>query len=143
MWRNAPGLGGPRASREADQQCLIRDANEAIERLNIKLKTDAARLELRCECGDPACLERIMPTHAEYEAVRAYGSRFIVRVNHENPETASVVRENERFSIIDVIAGEARYQALARHTRHAWVDAVTPDYVTGHESSPVPERSTS
>jgi len=123
MWRNAPGLGGPRASREADQQCLIRDANEAIERLNIKLKTDAARLELRCECGDPACLERIIPTHAEYEAVRAYGSRFLVNVNHENPESAWVLSENERFAVIDIVAGDIRYQVLARNPRHAWVAA--------------------
>jgi hypothetical protein len=140
MGNDAPGLYRLRVSREGDHQCLIRDANEAIERLNVKLNTDAVRLELRCECGDLACLERVLPTHAEYEAVRACGSRFIVCVNHENPETASVVSERERFTIIDVVAGEARYQALARHTRHAWVDAVTPDDVTGHES-PAPERS--
>jgi hypothetical protein len=43
--------------------------------------------------------------------------------------------ENERFAIIDVVAGDVRYQALARHTRHAWVDAVTPDDVTSPERS--------
>jgi hypothetical protein len=141
MGRHAPGQGGPRASREADQQCLIRDANEAIERLNLKLTAGAVRLEMRCECGDPACLERVIPTHAEYEAVRAYGSRFILHVHHENPETASVVTESGGFSIIDVVAGDARYQALARNTRHAWVDAATADDETGRESPP--ERSTS
>ena len=142
MGRDTPGLGGPRAFRESDQQCLIRDANEAIERLNLKLTKGATRLEFRCECGDPACLERVRPTHAEYEAVRAYGSRFIVHANHENPETASVVGENGRFSVVEVVAGEARYQALARHTRHAWVDAADPDDETGRQS-PVPERNTS
>jgi hypothetical protein len=140
MGHDAPGLTRLRVSREGDQQCLIRDANEAIERLNVKLNTDAVRLELRCECGDLACLEQISPTHAEYEAVRAYGSRFIVVVNHENPETAAVISQNESFAVIDVVAGDARYQALARHTRHAWVDAVTPDDVTGHEA-PARERS--
>jgi hypothetical protein len=139
MGTHAPGQAGFRAAREGDQQCLIRDANEAIERLNVRLATNADRLELRCECGDPACLARVLPTHAEYEGVRAFGSRFIVFVNHENPETASVVSENERFAIIDVVVSAARYQALARHTRHAWVDAVSPDDVTGHERPP--ERS--
>jgi hypothetical protein len=139
MGRHAPGQGRPRTSREADQQCLIRDANEAIERLNLRLTPGDARLELRCECGDPVCLERLVPTHAEYEQVRAYGSRFILHLNHENPETASVVSESARFSIIDVVAGDARYQALARHTRHAWIDAVTPDDETASESPP--ERS--
>jgi hypothetical protein len=134
MGRNVPGRD-PRTSREADQQCLIRDANEAIERLNTRLTTGATRLELRCECGDPECLERVVPTHDEYEAVRAYGSRFIVRANHENPENAWVMSENERFAIIEVVAGDVRYQALARHTRHAWVDAVSPDDVTSPERS--------
>jgi 3,4-dihydroxy-2-butanone 4-phosphate synthase len=140
MRNDAPGRIRLRASREGDQQCLIRDANEAIERMNVKLTTGVVRLEMRCECGDLACLERVSPTHAEYEAVRAYGSRFIVSVNHENPETAAVISQNERFAVVDVVAGEARYQALARHTRHAWVDAVNPDHVTGHES-PARERS--
>jgi hypothetical protein len=140
MGNDAPGQVRLRASREGDQQCLIRDANEAIERWNVKLATAVVRLELRCECGDGACLAQVQPTHAEYEAVRAYGSRFIVFANHENPETATVISENQRFAVIDVVAGDARYQALARNTRHVWVDAVTPDDVTGHEL-PAPERS--
>jgi hypothetical protein len=115
---------GRRAAYEGDQQCLVREGNEAIGRLSLTLARRADRLELRCECGDPACLEPIAPTHAEYEAVRAYGSRFIVRPNHENPETAAVVSENERFAVVDVLERDARHQALARHTRHAWVDAV-------------------
>jgi hypothetical protein len=140
MGNDAPGQARHCVSREGDQQCLTRDANEAIERVNVKLTAGVVRLELRCECGDLACLERVLPTHAEYEAVRAYGSRFVIFVNHENPETAAVISQNERFSVVEVVAGDARYQALARHPRHAWVDAVTPEDVTGHESR-APERS--
>jgi hypothetical protein len=140
MGNDAPGQTRLRVHREGDQQCLIRDANEAIERWNARLATGVVRRELRCECGDDGCLARVQPTHGEYEAVRAYGSRFIIFANHENPETATVISQNERFAVVDVVAGEARYQALARHTRHAWVDAVTPDAVTGHES-PAQERS--
>jgi hypothetical protein len=135
-------LGGLGAFREGDQQCLIRDANEAIERMNVRLTVDVARLELRCECGDPVCLARVSPTHSEYEAVRAYGSRFIIYPNHENPETAMVVSQNDGFAVVEVVAADARYQALARHTRHAWVDAVSPDDRAGGES-PIPERSPS
>jgi hypothetical protein len=139
MGNDAPVCWGLGASREGDQQCLIRDANEAIERMNVRSTPDAARPELRCECGDPACLERLSPTHAEYEAVRAYGSHFFVSINHENPETAMVIKQNERFAVVDVVAADARYQALARHTRHAWVDAVAPDDCP----SSIPERSPS
>ena len=127
MGRGIPRPMISRVPREAEQQCLIRDANEATEVLNVALVEGGVRLALRCECGDPACLARVSLTHAEYEAVRAYGSHFAVGVNHENPESACVLNENTHFAVIDVVAGEARYQVRARNPRHAWVDAMTAD----------------
>jgi hypothetical protein len=123
MESEVQGPIGPRAPQEAEAQCLIRDANEAVERLNVALTEGAARLALRCECGDPVCQERVSLTHAEYEGVRAYGSRFVVGVNHENPENAWVLSENPRYAVVDVVAGDARYQVLARNPRHAWIEA--------------------
>lgn len=119
-----------RAPRESEQQCLVRDANEAISLLHVALAGGAERLALRCECGDPGCLACVSLIHVEYEAVRAYGSRFAVGVNHENPESACVLSENAHFGVIDVVAGDARYHVLARNPRHAWVDGdVAPDVV--------------
>jgi hypothetical protein len=57
MGNDTPGQVCLGTSREGDQQCLIRDVNEATERLNAKLTIGTTRLELRCECGDPACRE--------------------------------------------------------------------------------------
>jgi hypothetical protein len=113
------GQIGARAPGEAVQQCLVRDANETAERLNAALAAGVARAALRCECGDMACLAPVAMTHAEYEAVRFYGSRFVIGVNHENPENAWVLSENPRFAVIDVVAGDARYQVLARNPRNA------------------------
>jgi hypothetical protein len=121
---------GPHALREAEQQCLVRDANETAEHLNVTLITGAKRATLRCECGDPACLARVSLTHAEYEAVRAYGSRFVIGLDHENPESACVLSENARFGVIDVVAGDARYQVLTRNPRHAWVDSSAQDAIS-------------
>jgi hypothetical protein len=113
----------PDAPREAEQQCLIRDANEAAELSNAALKQGLARLALRCECGDPACQAHVSLTHAEYEAVRAYGSHFVINLNHENPENTSVLSENPRFAVIDVVAADVRHKVLARNPRHSWVAA--------------------
>ena len=77
-----PRQMGSHALREAEQQCLVRDANEAAEHLNVALITGATRVALRCECGDPACLARVSLTHAEYEAVRVYGSHFVIGLDH-------------------------------------------------------------
>jgi hypothetical protein len=129
-----PRQMGSHALQEAEQQCLVRDANEAAEHLNVTLITGAARVALRCECGDPACLARVSLTHAEYEAVRVYGSRFVIGLNHENPESAWVLSENARFGVIDVVAGDARSRVMTRNPRHAWVDGVDAQDTTGKPS---------
>ena len=110
---------GARAPHEALQQCLVRDANEAAERVHAALAAGAERTALRCECGDEHCLAPVSPTHTEYEAVRFYGSHFVIGINHENPESSCVLSENPRFAVIDVVAGDARYQVLARNPRNA------------------------
>lgn len=110
------------APREAEQQCVVREANEAISVIHVALAAGAERLALRCECGDAGCVACVSLTPAEYEAVRAYGSHFAVGVNHENPENACVLRENAHFEVIDVIAGDSRYHVLARNPRHAWIE---------------------
>ena len=111
------------AVRRAKRRTMrVRDANEAVERANMSGRHRAAS-PLRCECGDATCLAAVVITHAEYEAVRAYGSRFLIEPNHENPESSWVLCENARFAVIDVVAGDARYHVLARNPRHAWIDA--------------------
>ena len=108
---------------EAEQQCAVRVSNEALERLNMHPGGDAVRTPLRCECGDPDCSVCVEITHTEYEAVRDYGSHFVIKPNHENPENASVLSENARFAVIDVVVADARYRVLACNPRHAWIGA--------------------
>lgn len=120
MGRDASGPFGPGAPPEVEQQCRMRDVNEGIERLNAALSEGDERVALRCECGDPACQAMVSLTHAEYEAVRAYGSHFVVGLNHENPESDCVLAENAAFAVVDVVARDARYQVLGRNPRHAW-----------------------
>jgi hypothetical protein len=109
--------------REVVQQCLVRDANEAVERVNARCGNGDDEMSFRCECGDPSCRASVAVTRAEYKAVRDYGSRFLVRLNHENPENAWVLSENARFAVIDVVGGAARYDVLALNPRHRWFDA--------------------
>ena len=107
--------------RGIEQQCLVRTANEASELVNAALADGAVRAPLRCECGDPGCTTLVAPTHAEYEAVRARGSHFIITLDHENPEVSWVLSEGDRYAVIDVVAGDARHVVLARNPRNAWL----------------------
>lgn len=102
-----------RLEREAHRQSFVREANE---------RGRAARGPrlLQCECGDPRCGSRLLLSHGEYEDVRRFASRFLVTPNHEDPETARVVADHERYSVIDVVVGAARTIALQRNPRHDW-----------------------
>jgi hypothetical protein len=126
MRRRTTTPGVAHGPREAEQQCVVREANEAISVLQVALAAGAERLALRCECGDAGCVACVSLTRAEYEAVRAYGSHFAVGVNHENPEDACVLSENAQFEVIDVIAGDSRYHVLARNPRHTWSERSDP-----------------
>jgi hypothetical protein len=97
--------------KEARNQALFREVNERIEQLAEDFGTDGQN-QLICECGDRECTEKIELTAAEYERVRAYASRFVVALNHENPETESIVEQNERFAVVETYAG-----ALSRIAR--------------------------
>lgn len=99
--------------KEARSQALFREVNERIEQLAEDFGVDGHN-HLICECGNPECTEQIDLTPTEYEAVRAHASRFAVALNHENPETESIVEQNERFAVVETFAGET--SRIARET---------------------------
>lgn len=90
--------------KEARNQALFREVNERIEKIAEDFGVDGQNL-LLCECGNPQCIQRIELTAAEYERVRAHASRFLVALNHENPETESILEQNDRFAVVETFAG--------------------------------------
>ena len=58
-----------------------------------------------CECSDATCTRLIALTRSEYEAVRAEATRFVIAVDHENPELDRVVAENARFATVEKVYG--------------------------------------
>lgn len=130
---------GRRVPVETRRQCLVRDANEAIETANDALPLGTLLQPMRCECGDPSCRAVVSPTRAEYEGVRAFGSRFVIHVNHENPENASVVSESAGFAVVELVTRDARCEVLSRNPRSNWVDGTsTPD--AAGQLSPAQDR---
>jgi hypothetical protein len=64
-----------------------------------------------CECGRLECSERVPVTAAEYDAVRASPTTFLVVPGHEQPEVEHVIETNERFRIVKK-EGEAAEVAI-------------------------------
>ena len=59
----------------------MREVNDNIAELGERFGLDEDTLHLICECGDPACAERIEVPAAEYERLHA-GDRRIVAPGH-------------------------------------------------------------
>jgi anti-sigma B factor antagonist len=90
--------------REAWNQALFREVNERIEQVAEEFGADGQN-ELLCECGNGECAQLIELTPPEYHRVRAHARRFVVALNHENPETESIVEQNGRFAVVETYAG--------------------------------------
>jgi hypothetical protein len=67
-------------------QTLLREVNERIEGLNGEWEITDGRDTVLCECGHPACLEQFDIVPAEYERVRAFPDRFLVKPDHVGPD---------------------------------------------------------
>jgi hypothetical protein len=102
--------------REATEQARRRKTNESIEGSMQRTGRHAAN-SFFCECCDPRCDRTVTATIQEYESVREWPTRFLVAINHENPEAECVVSETERFAIIETLTGEASKVALRTDPR--------------------------
>jgi hypothetical protein len=71
---------------------------------------DDEQMEFLCECDDTDCVEKVSATPAEYEAVRAVATQFVVLPGHEDPSVEHVVQQTERFLVVEK-EGEAAHEA--------------------------------
>jgi hypothetical protein len=103
---------------EAVNETIFREMNEWTREQGEPGRGDERRTEMYiCECGDERCTAPIRLTRAEYEAVRAYPTRFALALNHENPEVDSLITENSRFATIEKSFGRAARIARASNPR--------------------------
>ena len=96
--------GDPRERNEA----LFREVNERIEDVGTALAPDDVPMEFLCECDDTDCVEKVSATRAEYEAVRAVATQFVVLPGHEDPDVEHVVEQTERFLVVEKEGQAAR-----------------------------------
>jgi hypothetical protein len=99
----------PRDARERNE-ALFREVNERIEDASATLVPDDERMEFLCECDDTDCVEKVSATPAEYEAIRAVATHFVVLPGHEDPGVEHVVQQTERFLVVEK-EGQAAHEA--------------------------------
>ena len=94
-----------RLERQARNEALIREVNERIESIDKTGGGDEELFDFICECGrgDGCELTSVRLTLAEYEEVRAQDDRFAVYPGHETPELERVVKQTDRYVLVDKV----------------------------------------
>jgi hypothetical protein len=90
----------------AKNEALFRQVNERIEEVNENLGAGSYS-DFLCECGDDDCTAPVSMTIAEYEEVRSEPTHFAIANGHEVVDVERVVEKNDRFSVVEKLAGEA------------------------------------
>jgi hypothetical protein len=106
-----------RQQRVARNEALFRKVNERIEEVNEELE-GGGRSDFLCECGDEECTEPVSLTLAEYEEVRANPTHFVIAPGHDVIDVERVVRETDRFAVVQKFTGEAGRIAVESDPRH-------------------------
>ena len=89
-----------REERIGLNEAVFRAVNERIEGLAETFDLKTQPLDLICECGDAACVERISMTPAEYEKIRSEAHQFAVYPGHEYPDVESIVARLKGYDIV-------------------------------------------
>ena len=88
--------------RVAKNEDLYREVNERIRELTAETATPLHEpASFVCECGDGECHDPIRLSLAEYLDVRSDPRYFAVVPGHVYTDEERVVRQNDRFAVIE------------------------------------------
>ena len=106
--KQTPQSRTERASiRSIPPQALFREVNERIEELAEEFGAGTGTVSLLCECANSGCLERIEISAADYEQVRRFPTRFLVKHGHVNRGSERIVRETGGYVIVEKTGPDA------------------------------------
>ena len=105
-----------RQQRVGKNEVLFRDVNERIKDINRDMGYDE-EADFICECGNPECAAPISLRLVEYEAVRAYPTRFAIFPGHEIRDVEDVVQQTDRFSVVEKVPAAAARIAIEHDPR--------------------------
>jgi hypothetical protein len=112
------------AERPAADCVTLDGGDSAVREPSVGQKSEDERIEVKCECTDPACRERVGLSPDELAFVRSVPSRVVVKIGHPHHLTERVlVEEPGRFQVIERLGAPedvvAQRERRARgHRRH-------------------------
>ncbi len=95
-----------RQQRQGLNEALFREVNERLEETAASTDADGS-IDFVCECADGECTERISLTVADYESIRSYSTRFLVRPLHVLPDVERVVDRTDDHAVVEKVDADA------------------------------------
>jgi hypothetical protein len=95
-------------------QALFRHTNEEIRRIADGFAVDDD-LELVCECGHGDCFARVCVSSDDYEAVRRFPTRFLMKGGHVGDDER-IVQETAGYAVVEKV-GRSAAAAILLHPR--------------------------
>jgi 5-bromo-4-chloroindolyl phosphate hydrolysis protein len=89
-----------REARVARNESISREINEELEDAQASAGAKTF-LRLACECGHEQCNRLLALTIREYEQIREDPRRFAVAKEHVMPDVELVVRDTNRFTVVE------------------------------------------
>ena len=89
--------------RLARNEELFREVNERLAELSehFGLSEEPSPVGFICECQTAACTESVEMTLADYKAVRAQPTRFLVVPGHERTGIENVVERHSTYLVVE------------------------------------------
>jgi hypothetical protein len=109
-------MTGPVRPRDS-KPSRSRELNETVARTNAVALADGGTAVFACECGDDSCGSEVCLTGAQYERVRGIASQFLIRRDHENPESEWVLFEDDAWAIVVAVGKDAVMAARSTDPR--------------------------
>ena len=104
--------GGRAAGALDPQRAAVRQVNERLHDLE-RSRASSDPGSFVCECADTGCAGYVELPLAEYERIRAQGTRFVVLPGHEVADLEQVVEEHGAWLVVRKL-GDDVAEAAAR-----------------------------
>lgn len=94
-----------REERIGMNEAVFRDVNERIQDVASAFNMTTEPLDLICECGDAACVDRISLRRDEYEHVREDAHLFAVAKGHVAADVEKIVETHPGYDVVKKYKG--------------------------------------
>ena len=90
-----------RERRLALNEAMFREVNERVEDMTKTFESTTGTLEIFCECGDPACTDRLSVPTDVYERVRSDATHFLLHAGHEDSTVEHVIETHDSCIVVE------------------------------------------